>query len=65
MKAARQTRGALSGVADAMKKGLHAGRRGHCDSVVKIPMLGYKNSMNVATAYGVVLYDILARWKAI
>lgn len=37
----------------------------HCDSVVKIPMLGYKNSMNVATAYGVVLYDILARWKAI
>jgi 23S rRNA (guanosine2251-2'-O)-methyltransferase len=37
----------------------------HCDSVVKIPMLGYKNSMNVATAYGVVLYDILAKWKAL
>jgi tRNA G18 (ribose-2'-O)-methylase SpoU len=37
----------------------------HCDSVVSIPMLGYKNSMNVATAYGVVLYDILGKWKAV
>lgn len=37
----------------------------HCDSVVKIPMLGYKNSMNVATAYGVVLYDVLTKWKAL
>lgn len=37
----------------------------HCDSIVKIPMLGYKNSMNVATAYGVVLYDVLTKWKAL
>lgn len=37
----------------------------HCDSVVRIPMLGYKNSMNVATAYGIVLYDILRQWKAV
>ena len=37
----------------------------HCDSVVKIPMLGYKNAMNVAAAYGVVLYDILTKWKAL
>lgn len=37
----------------------------HCDTVVKIPMLGHKNSMNVATAYGVVQYDILSRWKMI
>ena len=37
----------------------------HCDSAVRIPMLGYKNSMNVATAYGVVQYDILSRWKIV
>lgn len=37
----------------------------HCDTVVRIPMLGYKNSMNVATAYGVVLYDILREWKVV
>lgn len=35
------------------------------DAVVKIPMHGYKNSINVATAFGVVLYDILSRWKAL
>ena len=35
-----------------------------CDAVVKIPMQGYKNSINVATAFGIVLYDILGRWRA-
>lgn len=30
-----------------------------CDSVVCIPMRGYKNSINVATAFGVILYEIL------
>ena len=33
------------------------------DAVVKIPMHGYKNSINVATAYGIVLYDILGQWR--
>ncbi len=33
-----------------------------CDAVVSIPMWGYKNSMNVATAFGVVVYDILRTW---
>ena len=32
-----------------------------CDSVVEIPVFGYKNSMNVATAVGIVLYDILGQ----
>lgn len=35
-----------------------------CDAVVAIPMHGYKNSINVATAFGIVLYDILGRWRA-
>ncbi len=34
-------------------------------AVVKIPMKGYKNSINVATAFGIVLYDILRQWKAV
>ena len=29
------------------------------DDVVEIPLYGYKNSLNVATAYGVVLFDIV------
>jgi len=33
-----------------------------CDAVVSIPMRGYKNSMNVATSIGVILYEILRQW---
>ena len=36
-----------------------------CDRVVRIPMHGYKNSMNVATAFGVVLFEVLRRWDAL
>lgn len=36
-----------------------------CDAVVKIPMHGHKNTINVATAFGVVLYAILAQWDAL
>ncbi len=35
-----------------------------CDEVVRIPMHGHKNSLNVATAIGIVLYDILAKWNS-
>ncbi|HEO72482.1 MAG TPA: TrmH family RNA methyltransferase, partial [Candidatus Hydrogenedentes bacterium] len=35
-----------------------------CDAVVAIPMHGYKNSINVATALGIILYDVLRAWKA-
>lgn len=38
---------------------------GLCDAVVKIPMHGHKNTINVATAFGVVLYGILAQWEAL
>jgi len=36
-----------------------------CDSVVCIPMQGYKNSINVATAFGVILYEVLRSWDAL
>jgi tRNA G18 (ribose-2'-O)-methylase SpoU len=39
--------------------------RERCDAVVCIPMCGYKNSVNVATAFGVILYEILRQWETI
>ncbi|MFP4172164.1 MAG: RNA methyltransferase [Candidatus Hydrogenedentota bacterium] len=35
------------------------------DAVVSIPMLGHKNTINVATAFGIVLFEILRRWRAV
>ncbi len=32
-----------------------------CDSVIHLPVLGYKNSVNVAAAVAVVLYDVARR----
>jgi 23S rRNA (guanosine2251-2'-O)-methyltransferase len=32
---------------------------------VRIPMLGQKSSLNVATAGGVVLYELLRKWQAL
>jgi 23S rRNA (guanosine2251-2'-O)-methyltransferase len=32
-------------------------------SHVRIPMLGQKNSLNVATAGGIVLYELLRKWR--
>ena len=34
-----------------------------CTAVVQIPMFGYKKSINVATAFGIVLYGILDQWR--
>lgn len=34
-----------------------------CDTHVRIPMLGFKHSLNVATAGGVVLYDLLRKYR--
>jgi tRNA G18 (ribose-2'-O)-methylase SpoU len=31
----------------------------HADTVIRIPMLGQKRSLNVATAAGIVLYELL------
>jgi len=34
-----------------------------CDTHVRIPMLGQKHSLNVATAGGVVLYELLRKYR--
>ncbi len=34
-----------------------------CDTCVRIPMLGRKHSLNVATAGGVVLYELLRKYR--
>jgi tRNA G18 (ribose-2'-O)-methylase SpoU len=36
-----------------------------CDAVVRIPMLGYKNTINVATAFGIVFYEVLRRYAVV
>ena len=35
-----------------------------CDEIVEIPVFGYKNSLNVASAGAVVLFEILRQWNA-
>jgi tRNA G18 (ribose-2'-O)-methylase SpoU len=35
-----------------------------CDTHVRIPMLGSKHSLNVATAAGVVIYELLRKYRA-
>jgi 23S rRNA (guanosine2251-2'-O)-methyltransferase len=36
-----------------------------CDTHVRIPMLGMKHSLNVATAGGVVIYELLRKYRAL
>ena len=36
-----------------------------CDTHIRIPMLGLKHSLNVATAGGVVLYELLRKYRAL
>jgi tRNA G18 (ribose-2'-O)-methylase SpoU len=43
------------------RDGLAADLDGHFDASVRIPMFGEKRSLNVATAAGVVLYELLRR----
>jgi tRNA G18 (ribose-2'-O)-methylase SpoU len=42
--------------------GLAGGLLSMCDTHVRIPMLGRKHSLNVATAGGVVLYELLRKY---
>jgi tRNA G18 (ribose-2'-O)-methylase SpoU len=35
-----------------------------CDAAIDIPMLGRANSLNVATAYGIALFEILMKYKS-
>jgi tRNA G18 (ribose-2'-O)-methylase SpoU len=37
---------------------------GGCNHVVRIPMRGYKNTINVATAFGIVLFEVIRRWES-
>ena len=43
--------------------GLHANLLSMADTHVRIPMLGQKESLNVATAGGVVLYELYRKWR--
>lgn len=44
-------------------EGLQPGISALCDTYVRIPMLGLKHSLNVATAGGVVLYELLRKYR--
>ena len=35
----------------------------NCDTYVRIPMVGVKHSLNVATAGGVVIYELLRKYR--
>ena len=43
--------------------GLDAGLLERCDTHVRLPMRGVKHSLNVATAGGVVLYELLRKYR--
>jgi 23S rRNA (guanosine2251-2'-O)-methyltransferase len=43
--------------------GLSPDLLGLCDTQVRIPMLGRKHSLNVATAGGIVIYELLRRYR--
>jgi 23S rRNA (guanosine2251-2'-O)-methyltransferase len=45
--------------------GLQPALIARCDTHVRIPMLGLKHSLNVATAGGVVLYELLRKYRAL
>lgn len=46
-------------------EGLPRGLLEICDTHVRIPMLGRKHSLNVATAGGVVIYELLRKYRAL
>jgi 23S rRNA (guanosine2251-2'-O)-methyltransferase len=41
------------------REGVSSDLAAHIDTVIRIPMLGHKRSLNVATAAGIVLYELL------
>lgn len=45
--------------------GLSESLLAQCDTFVRIPMLGRKHSLNVATAGGVVMYELLRKYRAL
>lgn len=55
----RDMTGPLALVMGAEGTGLRQNTRKHCDDLIKIPMLGQVESLNVSVATGVVLYEAL------
>jgi tRNA G18 (ribose-2'-O)-methylase SpoU len=47
------------------KDGVSPALAEYCDTHVRIPMLGFKHSLNVATAGGVVLYELLRKYRVL
>ena len=45
--------------------GVSEAARQACDTLVRVPTLGRKQSLNVATAGGVVCYELLRRYRAL
>lgn len=45
--------------------GLDADSLGLCDTHVRIPMLGTKHSLNVASAGAIVMYELLRKYRAL
>lgn len=45
--------------------GVSPGVAARCDTHVRIPMLGVKHSLNVATAGGVLIYELLRKYRAL
>jgi tRNA G18 (ribose-2'-O)-methylase SpoU len=45
--------------------GIHPEISALCDTHVRIPMLGKKHSLNVATAGGVVIYELLRKYRTL
>jgi 23S rRNA (guanosine2251-2'-O)-methyltransferase len=43
--------------------GVQPGLLEQCDRHIRIPMLGHKHSLNVATAGGVVVYELLRKYR--
>lgn len=44
-------------------EGLESSLLGACDTHVRIPMLGLKHSLNVATAGAVIMYELLRKYR--
>jgi tRNA G18 (ribose-2'-O)-methylase SpoU len=44
-------------------EGIHPELSRLCDTHIRIPMLGQKHSLNVATAGGVVIYELLRKYR--
>src|SRR2546421_348135 len=44
-------------------EGIHPDLSKLCDTHIRIPMLGLKHSLNVATAGGVVMYELLRKYR--